>query len=138
MFISAAQIADRMAKADAAAKAGTEYRGEPLLLQGEFRANMEYRVAAAPKVNVHESDSELFVVLDGSGTMALGGKLINPSRNGTNLQADAAEGGVPHKLVKGDMLLIPENLAHAVTQTDGKLVLLSMHLPHPATPAPPH
>jgi hypothetical protein len=42
-------------------------------------------------------------------------------------------------MVKGDMLLVPENTAHAVTQVDGRLVLMSMHLPRPAAapPAPP-
>jgi hypothetical protein len=41
-------------------------------------------------------------------------------------------------LVKGDMILVPEKTAHSVTQVDGKLVLMSMHLPHPApVPATP-
>jgi mannose-6-phosphate isomerase-like protein (cupin superfamily) len=35
-----------------------------------------------------------------------------------------------HKVTKGDMLMVPENTPHAVTQVDGKaLVLMSMHLP---------
>jgi mannose-6-phosphate isomerase-like protein (cupin superfamily) len=137
MYISAGEIADRIAKADAAARAGTAYDGGPLLLQGVFKANMEYHVGAAPRVNVHLNDAELFVVLEGSGTLTLGGTLVNPTRNGSNLQASAAEGGVPYKLSKGDMVLIPENLAHSVTQTDGKLVLMSMHLPQPAAASTP-
>ena len=137
-FISAAEISERIGQAEAAAKAGTQFNGGPLLLQGLFRANMEYRNAPATAVNVHENDAELFVVIEGTGTMTLGGALINPTRNGTNLQAAAAQGGVPYKLVKGDMILVPENTAHSVTQVDGKLVLMSMHLPHPApVPATP-
>jgi mannose-6-phosphate isomerase-like protein (cupin superfamily) len=137
-FISAAEINERIGQAEAAAKAGTQFNGGPLLLQGPFRANMEYRNAPATAVNVHENDAELFVVIEGTGTMTLGGTLINPTRNGTNLQAAAAQGGVPYKLVKGDMILVPENTAHSVTQVDGKLVLMSLHLPHPApVPAPP-
>ncbi len=131
-FISAAEISQRIGQAEAAAKAGTQYNGGPLLLQGLFKANMEYRNAPATAVNVHENEAELFVVIEGTGTMTLGGTLINPTRNGANLQAAAAQGGVPYKLVKGDMILVPENTAHSVTQVDGKLVLMSMHLPHPA------
>jgi mannose-6-phosphate isomerase-like protein (cupin superfamily) len=131
-FISAAEINERIGKAEDAAKAGTQFNGGPLLLQGSFRANMEYRNAPATAVNVHENEAELFVVIEGTGTMTLGGTLINPTRNGTNLQAAAAQGGVPYKLVKGDMILVPENTAHSVTQVDGKLVLMSMHLPRPA------
>jgi mannose-6-phosphate isomerase-like protein (cupin superfamily) len=133
-FISAVEISERIAKADAAAKAGTQFNGGALLLQGPFKANMEYRNAAATSVNVHENDAELFVVVEGTGTMTLGGTLVNPTRNGTNLQAASAQGGVPYRLVKGDMVLVPENTAHSVTQVDGKLVLMSLHLPRPAPP----
>jgi hypothetical protein len=76
-------------------------------------------------------------VLDGYGTLTVGGTLINPTSKGTNLVvAPTVDGGVPHKLVKGDMVLVPENTPHAITQVDGKLVLMTMHLPRPVpTPA---
>jgi quercetin dioxygenase-like cupin family protein len=135
MFITATEIAERSAKAEAAAKAGTPYNGGPLLSAGAFRANMEWRIAPATSVNLHENDAELFVVVDGAGTMTLGGTLVDPKRNGTNLSAATATGGTPYKLVKGDMILVPENTAHAVTQVEGKLALMSLHLPRPA-PAP--
>ena len=133
--ISAAEIADRIRQADAAAKAGTQYRPDALLQSGAFRAGMEYHDAPATSFAVHENDAELFVVLDGSGTLTMGGTLVNPTRRGTNLTAPTAEGTTAHKLVKGDMILVPEGTPHAVTQVDGRLVLMSMHLPLPA-PAP--
>jgi mannose-6-phosphate isomerase-like protein (cupin superfamily) len=137
-YISAAEISERIAKADAAAKTGTTSNFATLLMEGAFKANMEYRSAPANMVNIHENDAELFVVIEGAGTMTLGGTLINPTRNGTNLQAATAQGGTPYKLAKGDMILVPENTAHSVTQIEGKLVLMSMHLPHPAmVPATP-
>ncbi len=131
-FISATEIARRIADADAAAKAGTQFNGGPLLLSPPFRANMEYHDAPADHVSVHEVEAELFVILEGSGTITVGGTLVNPTRSGTNLNAPTSEGGVPHRMVKGDMLLVPENTAHAVTQVDGRLVLMSLHLPRPA------
>jgi len=135
-FISATEIAARISAADTAARAGTPYNGGPLLASAPFRATMEYHDAPATSVNVHENDAELFVALEGSGTITVGGTLVHPTRNGTNLQAATADGGVPHRMVKGDMLLVPENTPHAVTQVDGRLILMSMHLPRPA-PAPP-
>jgi mannose-6-phosphate isomerase-like protein (cupin superfamily) len=131
-YISAAEISDRIAKSEAAAKSGATANLGPLLLQGAFKANMEYRNAAATSVNIHETEAELFVVIEGAGTMTLGGTLINPTRNGTNLSAPTAQGGTPYKLSKGDLILVPENTAHSVTQVEGKLVLMSMHLPRPA------
>lgn len=134
--ISAVEITERIHQAEAATKGGAQYHGAPLLLSGPYRANLEYHNTPADSFNVHETDSELFVVVEGSGTMTLGGKLINPTRKGTNLSAPTEEGGMPHKLVKGDMVLIPENTVHAVTQVDGRLVLMSMHLPHVAASPP--
>jgi mannose-6-phosphate isomerase-like protein (cupin superfamily) len=136
-FISAAEIVERIGKADAAAKAGTQYNGGPLLASGPFRGNLEYHGSPATSIAVHEADAELFVVVDGSGTMTLGGTLVNPTRNGTNLSSPKVEGATERKLVRGDMVLVPENTPHAVTQVDGMLVLMSMHLPRPAPAATP-
>lgn len=134
--ITAAEIADAVRQADAAAKAGTQYKGGPLLQSGPFRAGMEYHSEPATSFAAHENDAELFVALDGSGTLTMGGTLVNPTRRGTNLTAPTVEGGVPHKLVKGDMILVPANTPHAITQVDGRLVVMTMHLPLPAS-APP-
>jgi mannose-6-phosphate isomerase-like protein (cupin superfamily) len=132
--ISAAEIADRISQAQAATKAGTPYRGAPLLLSGPFRAGMEYHTVADTSYAVHETAAELFVVLDGSGTLSMGGTLAGPTtRRGTNLRADTADGAIPHQLVKGDMALVPENTPHAITEVDGVLVLMTLHMPVPAS-----
>jgi mannose-6-phosphate isomerase-like protein (cupin superfamily) len=134
--ISAAEIADRIAQAEAAAKAGTKYRGGPMLQSGPFRASFEYHTEADTYSAVHETNAELFVVLDGSGTLTMGGTLVNPTRHGTNnLSAPTAEGSIPHKIAKGDMILVPENTPHAITEVDGALVLMTLHMPVPP-PAP--
>ena len=133
--ISAVEIAERMHQAEAATKGGAQYHGAPLLLSGPYKANLEYHNTPADSFNVHETDSELFVVVEGSGTMTLGGKTDQPAGKAKS-PAPTEEGGVPHKLVKGDMVLIPENTVHAVTQVDGRLVLMSMHLPHVAASPP--
>jgi mannose-6-phosphate isomerase-like protein (cupin superfamily) len=142
--ISAAEIADRIGQAQAAARAGTKYHGAPLLLSGPFRASMEYHTVADTSYAVHETAAELFVVLDGSGTLSMGGTLVGPTtRHGNNLSAPSAEGAIPHPLVKGDMALVPENTPHAITAVDGALVLMTLHMPVPAAvsaaaaPAPP-
>lgn len=137
-FIAATEIAQRIRAADTEAKAGKPVKNGPLLVSPPFRAIMEYHDAPADHVSVHENDAELMVALEGSGTITMGGRLINPTREGANLQAPTSEGGVAYRMVKGDMLLVPENTAHAVTQVDGRLVLMSLHLPRPAPTAPVH
>jgi len=134
--ISAAEIADRISQAQAAFKAGTKYRGTPLLQSGPFRAGMEYHTVADTSYAVHETAAELFVVLDGSGMLSMGGRLVSPTtRHGANLSAATAEGVIAVKLVKGDMALVPENTPHAITGVDGALVLMTLHMPVPP-PAP--
>jgi mannose-6-phosphate isomerase-like protein (cupin superfamily) len=123
MFISAKEIQERIAQADADVKAGRMY--------GVAQAN----------VNVHETDAEMFVVIEGSGTMTLGGNLVDPHRahsfawEGPTLTAKSVEGGKDYKIGKGDMIMIPPNTAHYVSQVHGKLVLWSMHLPMLPVPA---
>lgn len=134
--ISAAEIAYRISQAEAAAKSGTQDKGGPLLESGPFKAALEYHATPSTGYAAHINDDELFVVLEGSGTLTVGGTLVNPKRSGGNWTAPTDEGGIPHKLVKGDMILVPENVPHSVTQVDGKLVMMTMHLPRPApTPA---
>jgi mannose-6-phosphate isomerase-like protein (cupin superfamily) len=141
-FISAQEIQERIAQADADVKAGKMYSGEPLVMQGPFRATMEWRNVAQASVNVHETDAEMFVVIEGSGTMTLGGNLVDPHRahsfawEGPTLTAKSVEGGKDYKIGKGDMIMIPPNTAHYVSQVDRKLVLWSMHMPMVPAPVP--
>lgn len=144
LTISAAEIADRISQAQAAYKAGTTFHAPPLLSSGPFRASLEYHTIADTSYAVHETAAELFVVLDGSGTLSFGGTLVGPTtRRGTNLRADNAQGAIPYKIAKGDMAIVPENTPHAITQVDGVLVLMTLHMPipppgtMPGAPAPP-
>lgn len=136
-LITAAEITDRISQFQATAKPGT-HPGIPLLWSGPFRAQMEIYTEAKKGFEVHEANAELVVILDGSGTYTMGGTLVNPTtRHGTNLNSPTVEGGTPHKVVKGDWILVPQNTPHAVTQVDGALVLMSLHLPLPAPAAEP-
>jgi mannose-6-phosphate isomerase-like protein (cupin superfamily) len=140
-FISAKEITDRIAQADAAVAAGKNYSGEPLLLEDGHRVTMEWRNVPQDSVHAHVTDAEMFVILDGSGALELGGTLVNPTLQpagpyeGPTLSAATATGAVEYKVSKGDMIMIPENTGHRVSKVDGKLVLWSMIMPRPATPS---
>ena len=132
-FISAAEIAEVIAKADAQSAAGKAFNGGPLLVSGPDRGMLQYLTAPMKMYAQHEDEDELFVVLDGSGTMVLGARLVDPRRGtgATTLVADSGVGGVAHKLAKGDMFLVPMKTSRSVTEVNGKLVMMSMRLPHP-------
>ncbi len=142
LFTSAKDIEEHLAKADASVQAGKVYNGGPLLMQGNYRIQMEWRNAPQLNINLHETDAELFVVMEGSGTMLLGGKLVNPRRTlgnaweGPTQIADKVEGAVAYKIAKGDMIMIRENTPHTVSEVNGKLVVWALHLPRPAAREP--
>ena len=142
MFRSSKEIEEMIARDEANVAAGKQTDGTPLVMQGPFRATMEWRNTSQKSVNVHETDAELFVVLKGHGTLVLGGTLVNPRRahtfawEGPTTTADQVEGATDYPVSQGDMIMIPPGTPHTVRGVDSEFVLWSMHLPLPAgTPA---
>lgn len=130
-FASAADVAALLAKEKAEIKPGAGAIAQPILLLPPYRTNIEYRNGRA-NAAVHEVDAELFYVIDGSGTFALGGQLTNPKRtNEHNLSGDGITGGEIRQVSKGDVLFVPQNTPHQVIATNGELILLSLHVPRP-------
>ncbi len=95
-----------------------------------YNVSLEYRAAVA-NAAVHETEAELFYVIDGSATLVTGGKLTNENRtNAANLSGSGIEGGVSRRVAKGDFIMVPEGTPHWFSAIDGTVVLMSLHLPH--------
>jgi mannose-6-phosphate isomerase-like protein (cupin superfamily) len=130
VYLSAQELAQRMARAETMESAGAPDTGPyGLMRQSPITVTMEYRHKAAGHASIHTDNAELFVVLDGSGTMSVGGTLVGPHQNGRDFSAARSEGGTPYKLKKGDILLVPAKAAHEVTQVEGKIAMMSVHIP---------
>jgi mannose-6-phosphate isomerase-like protein (cupin superfamily) len=78
--------------------------------------------------------SRFFVVLQGTGDIITGGKLVNEKRvNAANLTGSDIADGQTHHVVKGDVLIVPNNTPHQVIPGGGApIVLMTMHVPMPA------
>ena len=88
-----------------------------------YTINIEHRTNQAQNGSIHEDEAELFYVVDGSGTMTTGGKLVGDKMK-------TVEGGTPHKLNKGDWVIVPKGVPHWFSQIDGTaLNIMSFHLP---------
>jgi mannose-6-phosphate isomerase-like protein (cupin superfamily) len=135
MVIKGSDIADRIAKSTVPDPTGALRHIELLLQQGGYKVNLEYH-AGPSGVGLNEDVAELMVVLEGSGTILLGGTPIDPVRTGRHLQARSARGGALYALEKGDTILIPLGLAHAIGSVKSRLVLMSMHIPPMADTLP--
>ena len=95
-----------------------------------YTVNVEHRMNQPQTASIHETDAELFYVIDGSVTFVTGGKLVGETRNGTNLSGKSIEGGTPHKLNKGDFIIVPAGVAHWFSTFDSpSTTMMSMHLP---------
>jgi len=138
MFMNNKEIMGLVDKAKADRKGDAPLVAEPILTLAPYRAQLEYRPATSPAA-VHEKDAELMVVLEGTGNIVTGGKLVDEKRNNANnLGGSSITGGKSQAVVKGDMLIVPANTPHQVIPTGGApIVLMTMHVPHPPTNWPP-
>lgn len=130
-YRSAADVQAMIAKA----KAQNETKAQPTISQAILRlapysTNLEYRGSVGP-ASVHMKEAEVFYVIEGSGTLTTGGKLVNETKNGDNLSGTAIEGGKNQAMNKGDFAIVPENTPHWFSEIKSTLVLMSMHVPRP-------
>ena len=133
-FTSAAEVEAMIAKAKNERKPDQPNFNQPLLRLAPYAVNLEYRVEGLDTpATQHEKEAEMIYVVDGAATLTIGGKLMGEKRtNATNLSGTGVQGGTPQRIAKGDFIFVPENTAHAFTNTQGRLVIMSLHLPRTA------
>jgi mannose-6-phosphate isomerase-like protein (cupin superfamily) len=129
-MVSASDVTALIAKAKAERKDNQALLAQSMIQLAPYNVSLEYRAAVA-NAAVHETEAELFYVIDGSATLVTGGKLTNESRtNAENLTGSGIEGGVSRHVAKGDFIMVPERTPHWFSAIDGTVVLMSLHLPH--------
>jgi len=133
-MVSAADVAALIAKARVDRKDGQALLSQSMILLAPYKVNLEYRAAVA-NAAVHETEAELFYVVDGSAMLVTGGKLKDEKRTDTaNLSGSGIEGGQSRHVAKGDFVMVPEGVPHWFSAIDGTVVLMSLHLPRAPKP----
>jgi len=128
-MVSASDVTALIAKAKAERKGDQALLAQSMIQLAPYNVSLEYRAAVA-NAAVHETEAELFYVVDGSATLVTGGKLTNENRtNAANLSGSGIEGGVSRRVAKGDFVMVPEGTPHWFSAIDGTVVLMSLHLP---------
>ena len=128
-FASSSDVASLIAKAKNDRKEGQPIVIETILALAPYKANLEYRASVGPAA-IHETEAELFYVIDGKGTLVTGGKLIGEKRvNAENVNGTGIEGGSTTAVAKGDFLIVPQNTPHWFSTIDGTLIVMSLHVP---------
>ena len=128
-FMNSKEIMGLIEKAKADRKGDAPLVAEPILSLAPYRAQLEYRPGTSPAA-VHEKDAELMVVLEGTGNIVTGGKLVEEKRNNANnLGGSSITGGNSQAVAKGDMLIVPANVPHQVIPTGGApIVPMTLHV----------
>ena len=131
-YVSATDVTALIAKAKAERKGDQALLAQSMIQLAPYNVSLEYRAAVA-NAAVHETEAELFYVVDGSATLVTGGKLKEEKRtNAENLTGTGVDGGNSRPIAKGDFIIVPENTAHWFSAINGTLVLMSIHVPRTA------
>ena len=134
-FSSAADVQGMIEKAKNERKPDQPNFIQQILQAAPYNVNLEYRVQGLDtNPNIHDVEAEIVYVVDGAGVITIGGKLKDERRtNDKNRTGSKLEGGTPRRIAKGDYVMIPENTAHSFTQVEGRLVIMSVHVPRGGT-----
>ena len=69
---------------------------------------------------VHELDTDIIYVLDGTATFVTGGKSVDPKMVAANeFRGSMIDGGDTRQLKKGDVVIVPKGTPHWFKQVDG-------------------
>lgn len=103
------------AEVDAARAQGDT--GSLLVENGEFRV-LASRRDKPGQSEVHATDTDIFVVVDGQATIVLGGRMIDPKETAPGeIRGSGIAGGTDYLLEKGVVLTVPRNTPHWVRET---------------------
>jgi mannose-6-phosphate isomerase-like protein (cupin superfamily) len=94
-------------------------KGGTLLQTNNYKVMAGRRVAPG-EVEIHEKDTDVFYVTEGSATFVTGGtadgqRTVSPGE----IRAPKIVGGEEHQLKKGDIIVIPNGVPHQFTAVNG-------------------
>jgi glc operon protein GlcG len=91
-------------------------RGGLLLDAAGFKLDAGRREAPG-EVELHEHTVDVMHVVEGQATVVTGGELVEPHEVAVGeVRATAVRGGTEHRLAEGDVLAIPQRVAHQFTR----------------------
>jgi glc operon protein GlcG len=96
-------------------------KGMPLLETGGYKVHASRR-AEPGQAEIHELDTDIIYVVDGSATLVTGGKAVDTQIIAPHeIRGSKIEGGQAHQISKGDAIVIPNGVPHQFTFVRGEL-----------------
>lgn len=94
-------------------------KGGPLLATNNFKVQAGRRTGPG-EVEMHEHDTDIFYIIEGSATFITGGKVVDQRSDGPGeMRAKELVGGEDHQLNKGDVIVIPKGIPHWFKEVNG-------------------
>ena len=94
-------------------------KGLPLLINSAYKIQAGRRVMGGV-VEIHEHDTDVLWVTEGSATLVTGGKATGTKPTGPGeIRGEKIEGGVTRHVTKGDIIVIPPNVPHWFNEVSG-------------------
>jgi mannose-6-phosphate isomerase-like protein (cupin superfamily) len=121
-FISAVDLAAALKKST---DANPNMSTAPIQSNDQYRINIVRRGRPAGAIT-HALGTELHYIVEGGGTLVTGGTIVRPAAGAPSGTLARIEGGVTRKVVKGDVVLIPENTPHWYSEVDGAIAYLEV------------
>jgi quercetin dioxygenase-like cupin family protein len=89
--------------------AGMLYNGNP---ERNYRVHI-FRRDKPGEVEVHDKDTDVFYIIDGSATLATGGTTVGGKETAPDeIRGSAMKGGMARKVSKGEVVIIPAKVPH--------------------------
>ena len=92
---------------------------------GSFLETPEYRLGMARRegpgdAEVHDLDTDIFHVFEGTANLISGGEMVEPRTVGPNEhRASSTRGGEARTVTKGDIIVIPRGVPHWFNEVGG-------------------
>lgn len=88
-------------------------KSPPTITKGEGYTVMMNRRTKGGEAELHDADSDVFYIVDGSATFITGGTLVGGKTTAPGeTRAPSIRNGKAHKLSKGDVITIPRGVPH--------------------------
>jgi len=108
-----------------AVKAGFA-KGSVLLDRGDYQVHASRRDGPG-KAEVHQIDTDVFYVLEGTATFVTGGKVPDLAPTGPNeLRGSRIEGGEVRTLAPGDVVVVPSGTPHWFREVNAPMLYLAV------------
>jgi len=87
-------------------------KGQPLVENNQYKVHASHRDGPG-KSEVHEHETDIIYVLEGTATFVTGGQVVDGQTiSPGEIRGASIEGGEMRKLVKGDLVIVPQGTPH--------------------------